>query len=1435
MFEIARKLTRHESSAARANELFENQRQKIYRNTDQLFAKLMLLQWLAAVLMALVISPYTWAGQSSAIHIHVWAAIFLGGAISLFPIWMTRAWPGAAVTRQVIAVAQMLMSALLISVTGGRIETHFHVFGSLVILSFYRDWRVLIPATIVVGLDHFIRGIYWPYSVYGVLTASPWRSIEHAAWVAFEDIFLVISCLRSIREMRSIANRAAALEASERSFRQIFEEAPIGMAIVDLDYRFVRVNAAMCELVGYSEQELTQRRTLDITFPEDVELTRQTAQDLLNGVPSCSFQKRYVRKDNEVIWIGCTVCSIESDGEKPRYYLGMVEDISERKRAEEEVYKLNRVLEQRVQERTAGFQAANRELRNEVAERKRAEEALRESEGTLAQAQRIAQLGYWERDLDTDHIIWSEETYRIFGLPPGRTPDFAEFKTLIHDEDRHLVLQAIVEALRGGPRYEMEYRVVWPNGEVHFVHSQGDVMKDESGRPRRMFGTAQDITQRKRAEEESRLMQTMALAIGEAKDVRAALGMVLHNVCEVTGWVLGQAWIPRPDESVLECSAAWGKDGAGMETFRAVSRGKTFAPGVGLPGRVWASKQLAWLRDVTLDTNFPRAQAAREAGLKAAIGVPVMADEEVIAVIEFFVRESREEDERFVKLISSVVAQLGQIVERKRLEESLRASEERFRSLVQSANDAIVLADDRGSIVSWNKGAQAIFGYRDEEVLGKPLTTLMPERYREAHGKGMMRFRTTGESRVIGKTVELQGLRKDGSEFPLELSLASWGTETDTFFSGIIRDITERKQAEEALRQAEQKYRAIYENAAEGIFQTTPEGRYISVNPALARMYGYSSPEELTESVDDIGHILYVSPERRTEFKRLIEAEGSVEGFEYEVYRKDGSRIWLSENARAVRDASGAVIYYEGAVQDITERKRVEERLLEQADIINRAQNAIIIRNFEDECITFWNKGAEQLYGWSAKEAVGKPIGELISADAKDREAPLKLLISTGEFHGEIKHCARDGREVVVDSRVTLIRNDDGTPRSVLGINTDITERKKLEMQLLRAQRLESIGTLASGVAHDLNNILTPILMCAQTLRGDLADEDRQSAISLIEESAQRGAGVVKQVLTFARGIEGERVLIKSSHLIEEMIDIARQTFPKSIELSSNYSEDLWSIEGDPTELHQVLLNLCVNARDAMPNGGSLTLAGENFTADEHYAAMAPDAKVGPYVVLRVSDSGAGMTRATIDKIFDPFFTTKEVGKGTGLGLSTTLGIVKSHGGFISVYSEIGKGTTFKLFLPAAMTDANLQPSQISVVPIQGNGELILVVDDEPNILEITKMIFEKHNYRIVSASDGLAALALFAQQMESIGGLLTDIAMPYMDGVALVRALRKMKSDLPIIASTGQGEQARVNELRSLNVHNFLSKPYDTDKLLTTIQAALEGRPTEPSEIEMK
>jgi PAS domain S-box-containing protein len=345
MFEMSLGASGGNYSVERADELFEQHRQEILRSTDRLFAKVMFFQWLAGILIAFFVAPLTWAGQSSQIHIHVWAAIFLGGAISIFPIWLTRIWPGAAVTRYVISVAQMLMSALLIALTGGRIETHFHVFGSLVILSFYRDWRVLIPATIVVALDHFVRGIYLPYSVYGVLAASPLRSIEHAGWVIFEDVFLVISCLRSIREMRSIANRTAALEASEQGFRQIFEEAPIGMAVVGLDESFNRVNTTLCQMVGYSESDLTQRTTMDITCEDDIPQGKQNAEELLTGGPRSSVERRYIRKNGEVLWMTRTACLMRDVDGHPRNFLIMVEDISERKLAEKALCESKRELE----------------------------------------------------------------------------------------------------------------------------------------------------------------------------------------------------------------------------------------------------------------------------------------------------------------------------------------------------------------------------------------------------------------------------------------------------------------------------------------------------------------------------------------------------------------------------------------------------------------------------------------------------------------------------------------------------------------------------------------------------------------------------------------------------------------------------------------------------------------------------------------------------------------------------------------------------------------------------------------------------------------------------------------------------------------------------------------------------------------------------------
>jgi two-component system, sensor histidine kinase and response regulator len=322
-----------ELKTERAAELFAFHQQEIFRKTDRFLAKLMIVQWVAGIVFALIVSPRTWAGQYSQVHIHVWAAIFLGGTIAVFPVWMARVWPGAAVTRYTMAAAQMLMSALLIGLTGGRIETHFHVFVSLVILCFYRDWRVLIPATIVVGVDHFLRGIYWPFSVYGVLNASPWRSLEHAGWVVFEDFFLVILCMRSVREMGSIANHTASLEASERNFRETFEEAPIGMGLVGLDERFLHANARLCQMLGYSDLELKGKTSEEITFAEDVEDGKKLAQELLNGTARFTGEKRFVQKSGEVLWVSRTASVIRDEHNIPRHFIIMVEDITQRRSA----------------------------------------------------------------------------------------------------------------------------------------------------------------------------------------------------------------------------------------------------------------------------------------------------------------------------------------------------------------------------------------------------------------------------------------------------------------------------------------------------------------------------------------------------------------------------------------------------------------------------------------------------------------------------------------------------------------------------------------------------------------------------------------------------------------------------------------------------------------------------------------------------------------------------------------------------------------------------------------------------------------------------------------------------------------------------------------------------------------------------------------------
>ncbi|HEY9659558.1 MAG TPA: response regulator, partial [Allocoleopsis sp.] len=438
------------------------------------------------------------------------------------------------------------------------------------------------------------------------------------------------------------------------------------------------------------------------------------------------------------------------------------------------------------------------------------------------------------------------------------------------------------------------------------------------------------------------------------------------------------------------------------------------------------------------------------------------------------------------------------------------------------------------------------------------------------------------------------------------------------------------------------------------------------------------------------------------------------------------------------------------AMRYAIERKRSEQKIRQQAALLDIATDAILVWDLESRLL-FWNKAAEHLYGWQAAEVLGKRADQILQSIAAQFDQAQASLIEQGEWSGELTQLTKTQHEITVASRWTLMRDEDDTPKSVLVVNTDITEKKKLEAQFLRAQRMESLGTLASGLAHDLNNILTPVLATAQLLQLKWTDtsERNQQLLQMLEVNARRGATLVKQVLSFARGVEGERALLSLKDLIAEIRQIIAETFPKSIEIETYISTELWMTKGDITQLHQVLMNLCINARDAMPQGGQLTIAAENLVVDEVFVRSNLEAKAGCFVGITVADTGIGMSAETLDRIFEPFFTTKDFGKGTGLGLSTVLGIVKSHGGFVSVSSEVGKGTQFKLYLPAVI--ATELPEQNSIELLAGNGELVLVVDDEIAICESNKALLEAYNYRVLIAKNGIEAVALYTQHQDQI------------------------------------------------------------------------------------
>ena len=510
--------------------------------------------------------------------------------------------------------------------------------------------------------------------------------------------------------------------------------------------------------------------------------------------------------------------------------------------------------------------------------------------------------------------------------------------------------------------------------------------------------------------------------------------------------------------------------------------------------------------------------------------------------------------------------------------------------------------------------------------------------------------------------------------------------------------------------------------------------------------------------------------------------------------------------------------------EDRRHRRQDEARVRELIGLLNQARDAVIVAGIDDR-ITFWNQGAERMFGWSAAEAIGRTGADLLGpVQAGLSPAMHELVEPTGEWHGEVRLGHKEGHRVVADLRVTLIRDEAGRARSRLSIITDITEKKDLEEQLLRAQRLESLGMLAAGIAHDLNNVLAPVLMGAPLLRSRATHPADIRVIETIELSAVRGAALVRQVLAFAHGAGGEKTLIQVRHLLRDIRNLFTETFPKSIQLELACPNDLWPVLGNPTQLHQVLLNLCLNARDAMPHGGTLQLAAANRELDATAASLGPDSHPGSYIMIEITDNGTGIPPEALSRIWEPFFTTKGEGKGTGLGLATVRGIVVNHGGFATVESDRGRGTTFRIFIPASKEstpDELTARSQLASTH-RGKGELLLVVDDEKNIRDLIATILGRNGYRVLAARDGHEALALFKLRAHDFRLVITDLHMPGLDGSGLVDELRRVNPAVRILMMSG-AENKRASTPAIPTAVRILKKPFTGEELLAHVYEHLE------------
>ncbi|HEY3901986.1 MAG TPA: PAS domain S-box protein [Chthoniobacter sp.] len=863
--------------------------------------------------------------------------------------------------------------------------------------------------------------------------------------------------------------------------------------------------------------------------------------------------------------------------------------------------------------------------------------------------------------------------------------------------------QALLEALRKEDvvsNYELE--VVRADGRLIWVRENVRAVRDERGELRYLEGTVEDVSDVWWGEQRRRLQYALAQVLGDSATVELARPQILSTVCKALGWHVGIYWETTSDS--LRPVDLWHVPELEVEELKQALPHLVYVRGQKLVGDVWVSGEPKWIADISTESAYANADLMLVYGLTASFAVPISVNGQVEQVLEFFSPRITLPDPELLQVLGSISSQLGHLIERKRAEEALRKSEMRKAAILRSALDCIITFDLEGRIIEFNPAAERAFGYSMQEAVGREMSELIiPETLRESNRRGLALYNVTTMGGMPGRRMELTGMRADGKEFPVELSISRIQMDGKPMFTAYMRDVTERLEA-----------------------------------------------------------------------------------------------------------------------QRITS---------ELAAVVAHSNDAIVASTLVGEIVS-WNVGAERLYGYSTDEAVGQQLDMLIPQDRLDELPQALTMVSRGESlaNYETVRLRKDGKRISVSLTDSPIRSEGARVTGMSSIARDITERKRLEEELLQSQKMDAVGRLAGGIAHDFNNILTAILGYSDLLIGQIDEKQwMYKHLSEIRKAADFAASLTHQLLAFSRRQPLFLRVFNLNDTVKSMHKMLQRVIGEHIQIHTHLKAEIGRLKADPSQLEQVLLNLCVNARDAMPRGGSITIetADVTYFLDDFYSVN--EMPAGEYVKLTICDTGTGMTPDVKKHIFEPFFTTKEKGQGTGLGLATCYGIVKQSGGYIAVDSQMGVGTSFSIYLPRVDETGEKSSIRKEVGQLPGGNETVLYVEDEITVRSLTAHVLRRLGYTVLEAASGKQARdAIENYNGREVDLLFSDVVLPDAGGKELADWIRATRYGRTKLLFTSGYVDEGILKRHGLEIGTaFLQKPFTPADLAKKVREVLDDPET--------